>query len=80
MRKLSPAKILSALLALSWIGFLVSSPRAAQPESGPQQKWEYREAGPDVNGRGAEGWKVYAVLIKPGHTEVTYFMERQLLK
>ncbi len=79
MRKLSPAMILSGLLALSWIAFLVSAPRAAQPEAGQQQKWEYREA-VDVSNLGKEGWEAYAVAIKPRSAALTYFLKRSLSK
>lgn len=80
MRKLSPATILSALLALSWVGFIGSAPRAAQPEARSQQKWEYREVGSDVNSWGREGWEAYAVMMKVPNSDVSYFVKRPLLK
>jgi hypothetical protein len=79
MRKLSPAMILSGLLALSWAGFLVSAPRAAQPEAGPQQKWEYREAG-DLSDLGKDGWEAYAVAVKPRNGAISHFLKRPLSK
>jgi hypothetical protein len=80
MRKLSPAMILSVLLALSWMGFLVGAPRAAQPEAGSQQKWEYTEAGSDLASLGREGWEAYAALVKPRNGTIVHFLKRPLAK
>ena len=80
MRNLSPTILLSTLRALSWMGFIASAPHAAQPEPGPQQKWEHREAGSDVNSWGREGWKAYAVMLKVPNGDVAYFVKRPFSK
>lgn len=75
MRKPSAAMILALLLALSWIGFFVSSPRAAQNASGVI--WNYgRVVGEkELAERGKNGWEAYAVHT-PESGMTTYFLKK----
>src|SRR4051812_44553238 len=77
MCKPSAAMILSALLALSWVGFIASAPHAAPPESGSRQKWEYKEgAANDLENRGQDGWEAYAVVQLDSSHTARYFFKR----
>ena len=75
MRKPSATAILSVLLALSWIGFLASSPHAQEAEKPQVQKWEYMDREPLNNAiekAGDQGWEGYAVCRNPvGSTRAT---------
>lgn len=81
MHKPSATAILSALLALSWIGFLASSPRAQENGQRLPKRWEYikiQESDLDVHGK--QGWEAYAVIpvVKNGNLlNATYCMKRE---
>jgi hypothetical protein len=79
MRTPSALTIVSVLLALSWIGFLSSAPRAAQ-QSPPAKKWEYWDVDTNVSAAGRDGWEAYAVVIQTPHAEPKYFLKRPLEK
>ena len=77
MRKPSAAMILSLLLALSWIGFFATQPRAAQPPA--FVKWQYdsftdNQPGVGVNDYGKNGWEAYAITVNK--SSATYYLKR----
>jgi hypothetical protein len=78
MRKPSTSMILSALLALSWIGFLASQPQAEERRY-LNDKWDYKST--DKNSElfesGRNGWEAYAVIHSTGDTQPTYFLKKR---
>jgi hypothetical protein len=78
MRKPSSAMILSALLAISWIGFIASKPQAEERRN-LTDKWEYKNT--DKNSElfesGKNGWEAYAVIHQMGETQPTYFLKKR---
>ena len=78
MRKPSTSMILSALLALSWIGFLASQPQAEERHY-VNDKWDYKST--DKNSElfesGRNGWEAYAVIHRTGDTHPTYFLKKR---
>jgi hypothetical protein len=63
MRKPSSTIILAVLLALSWLGFWASGPRAAQEVESRGRPWRYTkaESNEDLAKLGEDGWEAYAV-------------------
>lgn len=76
MRKPSSAMILSVLLALSWLGFFASKPRAAQDQ--PHVQWSYQrvDGEKELSLKGKEGWEAYAVRMPESGGFVTYFLKK----
>lgn len=75
MRKPSAAMILSILLALSWIGFFATSPRAAQNSSAIIWQYSRVDGEKELAERGRQGWEAYAV-DKPQSGYTTYFLKK----
>jgi hypothetical protein len=78
MRKLSSATILSALLAISWVGFLASQPRAEERHH-LNDKWDYKSTNKDSElfESGRNGWEAYAVIHREGDTQLTYCLKKR---
>jgi hypothetical protein len=76
MRQRTSAVILSAILALSWIGFFASAPMA-QEQNRVAEKWDYKTVKQEeLLESGREGWEAYAV-IRGNDERPTYFLKRQ---
>ena len=76
MRKPSSAMILSVLLALSWLGFFVSNPRAAEDTKTIGWKYDRVTSDSDLTTRGKEGWEAYAVTRVGG--PLTYYLKKRV--
>ena len=79
MPKPSTAMILSALLALSWIGFIVINPSVGQQEQ-HAPKWSYATANDDVElaRHGNAGWEAYAVTRPDPVGTPTYYLKKPM--
>jgi hypothetical protein len=77
MRQQTSVIILSAILALSWIGFFASAPHA---QEGPRlnDKWDYKTVKQEeLVESGAGGWEAYAV-IRGKDERPTFFLKRRV--
>jgi hypothetical protein len=63
MQRPSTAIVLAIVLALSWISFFASAPRAQErrPPARPQWAYMFADSHGDVTELGKDGWEAYAV-------------------
>jgi hypothetical protein len=80
MRKPSAAMMLSVLLALSWIGFFASQPRAAQNPTGEVWSYVRVDGEAELAKKGRDGWEAYAVRVPQGGSATTYFLKRNRIE
>jgi hypothetical protein len=77
MRKPSSKIILSALLALSWIGFLATAPRAQ--DSARQPRWEYDSCEiHELEEKGGNGWEPHAVTVSNRSNVSRFWLKKRI--
>ena len=78
MRKPSSTMILSALLAFSWVWFLVINSGVAQQGGISQPEWEYRNTTQQLDSLGKHGWEAYAVTDLPGGGGPRFYLKKRI--